>query len=317
MFAKLFDNISPRNLLNGLLFLALLACSYWTFPIKAWQWYPSEFVFLRPANSLFAFISLFLILLLSSWLFAESQNRRRSFEGQYLSLVGAGVLFWLWIYPLNAGSELWSLIIFGSLISVNLGLLKPEVNSSSKAYISGFLVAASGFLSGELLALIIIPFALLIALRRFNGRTLLAVLLGYGSALYFAFSIDFLFDTFLIESWWDQILNLSLFNFETTPKRIVLIAIMAVYIGLSVLVLLSSSHQYNNEQKKEINYWIFMMMLGISGFFIFESSNLWLGLCLYPAATLGTLAVQSVRNRWLKDALFILPLLAYLSTFFV
>ncbi len=317
MFAKLFNNISPRNLLNAILVLLLLASSFWLYPVSEWQWFPKSEWQAPLAGPIISFISFTLISILAPLIFAESQNRRHNFEGQYLVLLIAGMLLWLWIYPLNAGPQIWSLFLFGLILASTIPLLRPDSNSSALSYTVGLGISIASFINGESIVLLLIPFGILASVRRLNGRTVLALILGYGSGLYFAFSFDFLLDWSLIATWLNEIQSLDFFHFNRSHKRLATLIPVGLFLVISILVNLSQGHHYNNEQRKEINYWIFLQLIGVSAFFLFENSNFWLGLCLWPAAALGTLAIQGLQNRWLKDGLLILPLLAYLSTFFV
>jgi len=317
MFAKLFNNISPRNLLNAILVLLLMASSFWLYPVSQWQWFPKTEWQAPLAGPLISFISFTLLSILAPLIFAESQNRRHRFEGQYLSLLIAGMLFWLWIYPLNAGPQIWSLLLFGLILASTIPLLRPDSNSSALSYTAGLSISIASFINGESVVLILIPLGIMAAVRRLNGRTVLALVLGYGSGLYFAFSLDFLFDWSLIATWLSELQGLDFFHFNNSHKRLATLIPVGLFLVISILVNLSQGHHYNNEQRKEINYWIFLQLMGVTGFFLFKNSNFWLGLCLWPATALGTLAIQGLQNRWLKDGLLILPLLAYLSTFFV
>lgn len=316
MFAKLFNNISPRNLLNAILLILLLSTSFWLFPFSDWQWFPKATWDWPRAKAPISYSVLLICTLLCAWLFAESQNRRRVFEGHYLSLVIAGGFFWLWLYPLNAGSQLWSLVLHVLLIGSTLPMLQSENPGSSWAYLAGLSIGASSFIEGESLGLLFIPFLILAAVRHLNGRTFLALLLGLGTSLYFAFSLDYFLDWNLISTWQSEVSHLDFFGYDSTYKRIVPLIVVGLFWLITVLVTLSNGHLYNNEQRKEINYWLFLGFTAIAGFFLFANSNFWLGLSIWPAASLGSLAVRSIQNRWLKDILLLLPFLAYLSTFF-
>lgn len=316
MIAKLFNNISPRNLLNAILLIFLLSTSFWLFPFSEWQWYPKSKWNWPLGTAGLSYSALVIITLLCSWLFAESENRRRIFDGHYLRLVIAGAFLWLWLYPLNAGAELWTLLLHFLLISATLPMLQSENKGSSWAFLAGLSLGVSSFLEGESLSLLLIPFLILAAVRHLNGRTFLALILGFGSTLYFAFSLDYFWDWNLFPTWLEEVTNLEFFGYDSSFKRIAPLIIVGVFWVLTVLIILSKGHLFNNEQRKEINYWMFLGFAAIGGFFLFANSNFWLGLSIWPAASLGSLAVRSIENRWLKDFLFLLPFIAYLSTFF-
>lgn len=317
MFTKLFNNISPRNLFNVILVLLLVASSYWFFPVEQWQWYPKEAWGWPMAGPLIAFVAFLVLMISGALFFAESQNRRHNFEGQYLNMLIFGVLFWLWIYPLNAGPHIWALVLFAGLVSLTIPLLRSEAATSALSYSAGLLISLGSFLNAETIALVLIPFLVIAAVRRLNGRSFLALMLGLSSGIYFAFSLDFLLDTNFMSAWMDEMQAFELFHFRKDFQRLAVLIPIALFLILSLLITLAQSSHYNNEQRKEVNYWSFLALIGLSGFILFQNSNFWLGLCLWPTASLATRAVQGLHNPWLKDGLLMIPFIAYLATFFI
>lgn len=316
MFAKLFDNISPRNLLNALLFLFLLGLSFWIYPSDTTIWFPIRNWSWPPLKPIGAFSLFTVVALASALLSSEAINRKHVFPGQYISLLIAGTLIWIWLYPLKAGSEIWSLFLFGFLIFYLLPLLEPKANHPLRSYGSGLAIALAGFIHANSIFLLILPLGLSLAMRSFSGRTVLALILGYGTNIYFAFTLDHFLDTQLLELWWNKISSLSFFSFNGELNRLIPLILLALLLGLSILINLSNGNLYNNEQRQLVNYWIFFTLVAVMGFLLFENGNFWLGLLIFPSSSLASLAIKQVNNRWLKDGLLLLPFLAYLSFFF-
>lgn len=316
MFAKLFDNISPRKLLNALAFIFLLGLSFWVYPSADTLWYPVSELNWPLLNSWGTFISFSVVAIGASLLFAESINRRHVFEGQYLSLLIAGVLFWVWLYPLDAATELWSMPLFAFFTLHLLPLLEPKARHAGRNFGSGFLVAIAGFIHGNAIFLLLLPIGLSLAMRSFNGRSLMALILGYGACLYLAFSLDYFFETDLISRWTTNFTSLDLFVFQRDYQRLVPLVLLALFLALSILINASQGHHLNSEQRQHLNFWIYFVLVGSAGFLLFDNADFWLGLILFPAANLGAQAIQQIQNPWLKDSLLLLPFLAYLSFFF-
>lgn len=316
MFAKQFNNISPRHLLNAFVVIFAISFSYWLYPSKATIWYPVADWAWPALNELFTFIVFNILALGISLLFAEALNRRHVFEGHYLHFLIAGVLFWIWLYPLNSGPELWSIFLFAFLIFYLLPILEPKAASAGRNFGSAFVIAWAGFIYGDALFLLLLPIGLNLAMRSLNGRSLLALILGYGAALYFAFTADYLFDMELMAVWKSQVASIEFFEFRKDYQRLVHLVILGLFLSISVLINLSQGNYFNNGQRQQINFWVYITGLGAAGFLLFDNANFWLGLILLPTASLGALAIRQVKNRWLRDALLLLPFLAYLSFFF-
>ena len=194
-----------------------------------------------------------------------------------------------------------------------IGATLPMLQSESR-FILGLSCGSSlaPLVSGRREHRLLVPFMILAAVRHLNGRTFL-IMLGLGTSLYFAFSLDYFLDVTCID------LVGGIFNLDFLIYDWPIVTSFLWIWGFSDIcrpVTLSNGHLYNNEQRKEINYWLFLGFTAIAGFFLFANSNFWLGLSIWPAASLGSLAVRSIQNRWLKDILLLLPFLAYLSTFF-
>ncbi|MGB0978203.1 MAG: DUF6427 family protein [Croceimicrobium sp.] len=317
MFAKLFNNISPRNMLNAILVLLVLEASFWIYPFNDWQWYPNEAWPFAKAGAILGFILISSLSILLPLAFAESQNRRHAFRAQYLTLLLSGILCWIWLYPLNGGSQIWSVLLFAPLIFTTLPLLKPQASGSALVFISGFTIAIASFINAESTGLLLFVLIIMSAVRRLSGRTFLALVLGYGGALYFAFSLDFFLDWSLMTTWRSELQSIDFIAFSPSYKRLAILIPIGIFLFFSGLISFSQGSHYNNEQRKEINYWLFLALIGLSGFLLFNNSNFWLGLCLWPTAILGSLAIQGIKNPWLKDGLLILPFSAYLLAFFV
>lgn len=316
MFARQFNNISPRHLLNALVLIFAISFSYWLYPSEATIWYPIKDWAWPALNEVLTFIVFNFLALGISLLFAEALNRGHVFEGHYLHLLIAGVLFWIWLYPLNSGPELWSIFLFAFLIFYQLPILEPKAATAGRNFGSAFVIAWAGIIYGDALFLLLLPIGLNLAMRSFNGRSLLALILGYAAALYFAFTIDFLLDTDLIEAWYRQVSSIEFFSFQKDYQRLVPLVILGLFLSISVLINLSQGHHYNNGQRQQVNFWVYFATLGSAGFLIFDNANFWLGLILLPTASLGALAIRQVQNPWLRDGLLLLPFLAYLSFFF-
>jgi len=318
MFAKLFDNISPRNLLNALLMILLVAASFWFFPMKEIGFLPKVLPWEINTLATIPGFSLLLILSLAfSWLLAEALNRQHLFAGQYLNMLFAGLLFWVWVYPLNSADDLWSLLLFAFLIFYLMPGLKPDAPVSGRSFGSSFVIALAGLIYGDAIMLLILPLGLKLALGKFNGRTLLSLILGYGAALYFMFSSDYLLNSSFIESWYQKLLSLEILDFTTSYRRAIPLNILSLFLFISSVVTLSQRKNFNNEQKQHLNFWLFYALVGAAGFLVFANSNFWLGLQIFPLSQLGAIAVHSVNNKWLKDGLLLLPFIAFLSFFFV
>jgi len=317
MFARLFNNISPRNLLNALVLILALASTYWFYPVHKGSWFPVadwEWPLMSPW---FTFMVFIIVTIGASLFYAESLNRKHLFSGQYLGFLLAAMQFWIWLYPLNAGPELWSILLFSLLIFQMMPVLVPKANAAPLNFGAGFWIAIAGFIHGESIFLLLIPLGLSVALRRLNGRSMLALLLGYGAVLYFAFSLDYFLDWHLLQAWTSEMQSLEFFRFQLDYQRLIPLAIMALFLGFSVLVNLAQANQYNNEQRQQVNFWLYYALVGVAGFLLFANSNFWLCLIIFPSASLGALAVQTIENRWLRDGILLLPFLAYLSFFFL
>jgi hypothetical protein len=315
MFASLFNNISPRNLINTAVVLFLLGLSYWLRPMSHVLWFPKEFTSLPSLNETGSYILISLFSIAVPFLFGEGLNRLHVFRGQYLSFLLAGILFLLLFLVMDFGPILWSIPLFLYLIFGLTPLLTPKSKAPTHVFGVALAIAAAGFLEGEAILLLLLPMGLAIAMRSFNARTVLALILGYGATLYFAFSIDYFFHTELLAQWLFEIKALGIFKFNPGLERLIPLILIGLFLMISTITCLGQSHHFNNEQKQLVNFWLYFLLLGTVAFLVLENGAFWLAFILLPTASMGALAIEQIKNKWLKDGLLLLPFLAILSFF--
>ncbi len=315
MFARLFNNIGLRSLVNALGLCLLLSFAFWWAPPHLMAWLPYTDLSWHNLGPLGFYLIFLLFTVGSAFAFNEWQNDQHVFAGNYYYFLyfflGANLLYVYWSFS----AYLLSLPLLLLLISIARRVTLPKIDLSRLNFLAAFLVGLLSFFESEAVYLLSIPLLLSLFFGGLSLQSFGALLLGYGATLYFALALDFFFDWTLIDQSLGQWSELTWQMIDWPAQQLFGLGALTLHVLISLLVAYSQSARYNNEQKASLGFWLLLLLLGIAAVLILEHKGLWLSLCLFPYAFFTARALQSLENHWLKDALALTPIL--ITLFFV
>lgn len=317
MFTRLFNNIGPRSLVNAASLCLLLAAFYWWTPFNQVIWYPkSEWNWPLMSGGVF-FISLLLLSLIFAFGFSEWQNGLHNFSPNYFYWIyfflGSFFLYFLWPYS----THLFALPFLFLIITLCYKAILPNQDLAKLNFLIAFSIALISFFEKEAPYLVSIPFLLGLFVGGLNLRSFLAMILGYGAVLYFAISVDFLFNTSLMELLWTNLGSLEI-NWPTLEgNSLYSLPAIGIHLTLSILISFSGIARYNNEQKRILGFWLLLLVLAVFAFLSLGHKGLWASLALFPYVFFASRATQSLDNKWLREGMALWPIVIYLLAVFL
>jgi hypothetical protein len=317
MFAKLFSNIGIRSMLNSIGLSLLVCISIFWIDDKLLAVNSIRLFYGLGISALWAKIIFVLSLLLFAFVFNEAQNRLRIFDGNYHSMFIAVIASLSLFVGLNNSGSFWLLAV-GLLFLLFLQVLVRRENRIEEAVFLLSLLA--GFLSYQVPEAIFFAIIILVTLlisAKFTAKSLVAIVLGYGAATYFVVAIEGWFGIDAFSSYKSSLTDLSFALPSAGGINNYGLLIWPILAIFSILTLLSYKKRLNSMQRKVVNLWLSLIVLLMFASFSLGSKTFWLSMLVYSIAYALSLSIETVRNRWLKDSVYLLVLLAFFSVFLI
>lgn len=316
MFARLFNNIGPRSLVNAIIIAALLVFTYWFKPLASVDMSFSLWGEATISGRVF-FIILTVSVFLLAFLFNEWQNGSHFFEPNYYYFLGiitaSLVVFYLW----QGGNALISWPLLMLLIWRSFPVINPQTDFARLNFGLGLGIGILGMFFPNAVFLLALPLLLGLFYSGLSLRSFMALLLGLGAVLYFTLSIDYFFDSSLVDLFFGQWADGVLYWIDLKEEMLWTCVPLSLHAAILVLISYGSSARYNQEQKRLIGFWLIVFLVAVLGFLGLAEKLMWLSLAIFPYAFFFSRAIQSVQNRWAKDGLILTPIIIYLIGVFL
>lgn len=307
MFAKLFDHISLRSLINALSISLLVLASIFFLPLGLIKLSVLGYSYLLPAwlSSALAFFCCGLC----AFVFNETQNRRRLFTSQnHLS-----VLLVLLLFSTHLATNNLHLVVLLPLALLFFNKLSKLVSVADAKYLCfdlGLLAGIYSLLYGQLIFLFAL--ALLAALfeSKLSIRSLIALLLGLIGGVSFIAAIGVFFELNIFKMWFTQLASIQL-NFtpynglEWLTIGVILLLVVISYFSIPMLI-----NKANVLQRSKYVLW-FMAQSALLVFTLIFNDKAILSLFLiFPIAWLLSKVLLEAKNKWFRDSIYVLLLCA-------
>jgi hypothetical protein len=307
MFAKLFDHISLRSLINALSFsLLVLACIFFL-PLGLLKLSVLGYSYILPA-----WLSLTVVLFACgffSFLFNETQNRKRFFTGQNHLLV---VLVLLLFSTQLATNNLHIVVLLPlALLFFNkLSKLVSVVDAKYLCFDLGLLAGLYSLLYGQLIFLFVL--ALLAALfeSKLSIRSLTASILGLIGGVSFVAAIGVFVDLDIYKMWFAQLASIQLefapySGLEWLTVGLILVLIALTYFSIPMLL-----NKANVLQRGKYTLWFMVQSALVVFTLIFNEKAVLSLFLLFPVAWLISKVLLEAKNKWFRDSLYLILLSA-------
>lgn len=316
MFARLFSNIGLRSVLNSIGF-SMLACVVVFFTPNKELGISSlaEGLEFNP-SPLSLKIFFVLCLLFCAFLFNEAQNRLRLLTGNYLSMFAATLASLSLFASLTSEVRLWYLPLALLIIMLLQGLVQKEKGHEQSVFLLSLLSGLLSYLVPEALFIGIVLILVLLISSGLSPKSLGAIPLGFGAATYFIVAIEGWFGINAFESYAKSLSEISagLPTFLLTSSLGP--ALWFTLLLISFFVLISFKSRLNTAQRKLIDLWLLLLVSFLLAALLLGNKAFWLSLLLYVLAYALAQSIMIVQNRWLKDGIFLLMILAASLAFY-
>jgi hypothetical protein len=308
MIAKQLDNISVGSLLKSGLIVLLLANLIWWWPHASWQYsfWPS-FI----ANSITAQKLIALVLITgSAVVFTETLNRQRVFDGHYnFSITSVAFIFMLLLNQGSAEDLVWLpvLLLFVHRAQDLVTSARPILHIS---FDLGFIIGAMAWVNGYANLILVLVWVMGLVSGTFSFRFVAANLMGYGAPLFLVATVRLALGYNMFEPFYLALQQVEFSPIYQSHWDLIQYLLYGLSLLLSPLLLPLIKSKINNYQRQNLQLWFVMMLFALVGVLLFESRSFWLGLSLWPVSWVFAQILNQLKNKWLKNGLFMLICLA-------
>ncbi len=252
--------------------------------------------------------------LLCAFVFNEAQNRLYIFEGNYHSMFITVIASLSLFVGMNNSGDYWLLALGLLLLLLLQSLVQKEQLIEQAVFLISLLAGFISYLVPEAIFFALIVLVALLINAKFSIKSFAAIILGYGAATYFVVAIEGWFGIDAFSYYKNSLTGLSFglpSNNWITNYALLIWPLLAVF---SVFSLLSYKSRLNNVQRKVVDLWITLIVLLILASLSLGNKAFWLSMLVYSVAYALSISIETVQNKWIKDSIYFLILLSFVSS---